>query len=87
MGKNVGDNFILTGDAASLIDPASGSGIGNAILSGKLAAEQVIKCFETGNFSAGFIKAYDKKLYNIIGAELKRNGFAFKYLSRIPIFY
>ena len=76
-----GDNFILTGDAASLIDPASGSGIGNAVLSGKLAAEQVMKCFATKNFNADFIKAYDKKLYNIIGTELKRNGFALKYLS------
>jgi len=81
-----GDNFILTGDAASLIDPASGSGIGNAVLSGKLAAEQVMKCFATKNFNADFIKAYDKKLYNIIGTELKRNGFALKYLSRIPFF-
>jgi geranylgeranyl reductase family protein len=84
--KMSGDNFILTGDAASLIDPASGSGIGNAVLSGKLAAEQVMKCFAGANFSADFIKAYDKKLYKIIGAELKRNGFALKYLSRIPFF-
>jgi geranylgeranyl reductase family protein len=81
-----GDNFILTGDAASLIDPASGSGIGNAVLSGKLAAEQIIKCFATKNFSAFFMKAYDKKLYKEIGTELKRNGFALKYLSRIPFF-
>ena len=81
-----GDNFILTGDAASLIDPASGSGIGNAALSGKFAAEQIIKCFATKNFSADFMKAYDKKLYKEIGTELKRNGWALKYLSRIPMF-
>jgi len=81
-----GDNFILTGDAASLIDPASGSGIGNAVLSGQFAAEQVIKSFATKNFSAEFMKAYDKKLYKEIGTELKRNGFALKYLSRIPFF-
>jgi geranylgeranyl reductase family protein len=84
--KMSGAHFILTGDAASLIDPASGSGIGNAVLSGKLAAEQVKKCFAEKNFSADFIKVYDKKLYKIIGAELKRNGFALKYLSRIPFF-
>ena len=81
-----GDNFILTGDAASLIDPASGSGIGNAVLSGKLAAEQIIKCFAEKNFSARFMKVYDKKLYKEIGTELKRNGWALKYLSRIPMF-
>jgi flavin-dependent dehydrogenase len=80
-----GDHFILAGDAASLVDPVSGAGIGNAVLSGKLAAEQAIQCFESKNFSAAFIKTYDKKLYNMIGIELKRNGWALKYFSRIPM--
>lgn len=80
-----GDNFILTGDAASLVDPVSGAGIGNAVISGKLAAEQTIKCFATKNFSAAFIKAYDNKLYKMIGIELKKNGWALKYFSRIPM--
>lgn len=79
-----GDNFILTGDAASLIDPVSGAGIGNAVISGKLAAEQVIQCFKAKNFNAAFIKAYDNKLYKMIGIELKKNGLALKYFSRLP---
>ena len=79
-----GDNFILTGDAASLVDPVSGAGIGNAVLSGKLAAEQVMLCFQTKNFNAAFIKSYDKKLYKMIGIELKKNGWALKYFSRLP---
>lgn len=79
-----GDNFILTGDAASLVDPVSGAGIGNAVVSGKLAAEQAIQCFKQNNFSATFIKAYDKKLYKLIGIELKKNGWALKYFSRLP---
>ena len=66
-----GDHFILAGDAASLIDPISGDGIGNAMLSGKLAADQVIRCFNEQNFSAGFIKQYDKILFKEIGPELK----------------
>lgn len=79
-----GSNFILTGDAASLVDPVSGAGIGNAVLSGKLAAEQVIKSFAAKNFSAAAMKAYDKNLYKMIGIELKKNGWALKYFSRIP---
>ena len=79
-----GNNFILTGDAASLVDPVSGAGIGNAVLSGKLAAEQVMQCFKQNNFNAAFIKAYDKKLYKMIGIELKKNGWALKYFSRLP---
>jgi flavin-dependent dehydrogenase len=34
-----GDGFMLAGDAAGLVDPFSGEGIGNAVVSGKLAAE------------------------------------------------
>jgi len=33
-----GDGFMLAGDAAGLVDPFSGEGIGNAVVSGRLAA-------------------------------------------------
>jgi geranylgeranyl reductase family protein len=66
-----GDRFILTGDAASLIDPISGEGIGNAMLSGKLAAEQVTRSFEKQDFSAECLSRYDKTLFKIIGPEMK----------------
>ncbi|MEO5570220.1 MAG: geranylgeranyl reductase family protein [Bacteroidia bacterium] len=70
--KIAGDRFMLCGDAASLIDPATGEGIGNAMLSGKLAAEQAIKCFQQNNFSESFMKNYDENLFKIIGKELKQ---------------
>ena len=67
-----GDNFILTGDAAALIDPFSGEGIGNALYSGMLAAEAVQKCIETNNYSTAFIKTqYDDVVYKRLGDELK----------------
>ena len=40
--KISGDRILLAGDAASLIDPFSGEGIGNAIRSGRVAAEHVL---------------------------------------------
>jgi len=66
-----GDHFLLCGDAASLIDPASGEGISNAIVSGSLAAETIAKAFKYQDFSALFLKTYEKKLFKIIGRELK----------------
>jgi flavin-dependent dehydrogenase len=54
---------MLCGDAASLTDPATGEGVGHAILSGRYAAWQAIRCFEKNDFSAGFMKGYDKELY------------------------
>ena len=66
-----GDRFLLTGDAAALIDPFSGEGIANAIRSGRVAAEHLIKCFEHKNFSAAFNKAYDKEIYRRMWNEFK----------------
>ena len=39
--KNFGDGWVLVGDAASLVDPFSGEGVGNALCSGKYAAQVI----------------------------------------------
>lgn len=46
-----GDNYILLGDAARLIDPFSGEGIGNALASGRFAAETAMECINENQFS------------------------------------
>jgi geranylgeranyl reductase family protein len=66
-----GERFLLTGDAAALIDPFSGEGIANAIRSGRVAAEHIIKCFQQQNFSARFNKAYDNEIYRRMWGEFK----------------
>lgn len=82
-----GDHFLLAGDAASLIDPVSGDGIGNAVLSGKLAAEQVKQCFATKNFSAAFVKNYDELLYKRAGADMRRKTRVLKTMARLPFLF
>ncbi|MES2703590.1 MAG: geranylgeranyl reductase family protein [Bacteroidota bacterium] len=67
-----GDNFILTGDAACLIDPFSGEGIGNAMYSGMLAAAAIEKAIATKSYTgATFKEHYDDVLYKRLGGELK----------------
>lgn len=66
-----GDRFLLTGDAAGLIDPFSGEGIANAIRSGRVAADHILKCFETNSFSAEFNKAYDREIYSRMWKEFR----------------
>lgn len=39
--KNTGNGWVLVGDAASLVDPFSGEGVGNALTSGKYAAQAI----------------------------------------------
>ncbi|MEO0469841.1 MAG: geranylgeranyl reductase family protein [Bacteroidota bacterium] len=66
-----GDRFMLAGDAASLIDPFSGEGIGNAMLSGRIAAQTLLKCREVNDYSAAFLQQYDQAVYKKIWRELR----------------
>ncbi|MEM6698154.1 MAG: NAD(P)/FAD-dependent oxidoreductase, partial [Bacteroidota bacterium] len=69
--KISGDHYMLIGDAASLIDPLTGEGIGNAAISGQYAALQAKACLENNDFSAEFLAAYDQKIYKRLWKELK----------------
>ena len=84
IGQLSGNRFMLAGDAASLIDPISGDGIGNSMLSGRLAAMQAIRCFKEPDFSADTMKQYDDSVHNALGAELKARHRAQLLLSRFP---
>lgn len=66
-----GNRFILAGDAAGLIDPFTGEGIGNAIRSGRVAADHIVRCFEVHDFSAAFNKEYDREIYRRMWNELR----------------
>ena len=79
-----GDNYLLAGDAASLIDPFTGEGIGNALYSGMLAAFAIEELLKAGKYDAAFIKEkYDDILYKRIGDELKMSALL-QRLSRYP---
>lgn len=79
-----GERFLLTGDAARLVDPMGGHGIDNAIKSGMLAAQHIENCFMNNNFSSAFNAKYDAAVYTTIGKNLKRNFQMIKLLSRFP---
>ena len=79
-----GNRFLLCGDAASLIDPLWGEGIGNAMISGKIAADHIRNYFSKGSFDAITNQAYDKAVYDTLGKELKRNTRLLRISSRFP---
>lgn len=64
-----GDNFMLLGDAAMLIDPFTGEGISNAMYSGYFAAATALAAIDKNEFSASFLKQYDQKVYHRLGPE------------------
>ncbi len=68
--KNHGNGWILVGDAASLIDPFSGEGVGNAMTSGKFAAKAIVNALANNEYSEKSFENYDKELWATIGPEL-----------------
>lgn len=77
-----GEHYMLVGDAGHLIDPLSGEGIGNAIYSGFIAAEQIQQCLEQKNFSADFMKAYDVRVERVLGKEMQLSYALQKLMAR-----
>jgi len=56
-----------------LVDPFTGEGVGNALRSGRVAAEHILKCMEKDTYNASFNKKYDEEIYRRVWKELKLN--------------
>ena len=53
-----------------MVDPFTGEGIGNAMESGKIAAETIIEAKKVNDYSKQSLSTYDEKLWNYLGSEL-----------------
>ncbi len=59
-GRTYGDGIMGVGDSMGFVAPIIGEGIFSALLTGKLAAETVIKALEQGDYSKEMLKNYQK---------------------------
>ena len=82
-----GERYMLIGDAASLVDPISGGGIENAILSGIIAAKTIKEAFIVNNFTRSYLKTYDKELYRKIGINYYLRTSFIKLCTKLPGIY
>jgi geranylgeranyl reductase family protein len=78
-----GEHYLLVGDAAHLVDPFTGEGISNAMISGRWAAEQAAVALQTGDFSACRLRGYDAAVYRRLGRELQLS-YQMQQLLRFP---
>jgi geranylgeranyl reductase family protein len=69
--QNFGDGFLLLGDAAGLIDPFTGEGVGNAMYSAKFAINTINKAFQLNSYDSKILCEYDRDLWKMIGDELR----------------
>lgn len=67
-----GDGLLLLGDAGGIIDPFTGEGIGNAMISGMVASRAVVACRDKNlSYSAENLEWYTNEFYRKMGAELR----------------
>jgi len=78
----IGNNYMITGDAANLIDPISGGGIGSAMYSGHIAALQAEKCCASKNFTIDEIKNYEILLKKRVEKEMRTRFKLQKIISK-----
>ncbi len=84
--KRAGDGFILIGDAASLIDPFTGEGIGNALTSGKFASEVIVNALSINDFSYDFLKRYESMIDESMGKEFQ-TSYKFQKFGRNSLMF
>jgi geranylgeranyl reductase family protein len=75
---------LLVGDAAGLIDPLTGGGIYNALLSARIAADVVKDAFDRGDFSRSSLAAYDARCDAALGKDFQRSFHIQRMLLRFP---
>ncbi len=88
--KTYANRVILCGDAAGLINPATGEGIHYAMSSGQIGSDIIINALEKGNTSAKFLSKYESAWKKDFGKDIKiflraKNGFRKKGSNLIKI--
>src|SRR2546425_6554479 len=74
--KSVGNGMALVGDAARMIDPITGGGIGNGMLAGMLLGKVLAKCNQTGDFGEAALMEYEGGWRAKLEENLYRNWLA-----------
>lgn len=78
-----GDGYLLTGDAASLVCPTSGEGIGTAMISGYVAAHFVQKALTNKDFSAAQFAGYDREIRRRLRDEIRLYNLMMRLSPRV----
>lgn len=83
--QHVYNGAILVGDAAGFINPLTGGGIHNAIVSAKLAARTVHEALQRGDVSRAGMQIYEQRVHEAMWDSMKRSYHLQRSLMHFPI--
>lgn len=78
--KAYGDGWMLLGDAASLVCPTSGEGIGSGMISGYVAAKFLQQAAAQNDFSEKMFTNYNREIHKRLRTEEK----IYRFVNAIP---
>jgi flavin-dependent dehydrogenase len=78
------DGALLVGDAAGFINPLTGGGIHNALISAVLAAETVDDALRRGDVSRESLQVYEERCEAAMGPGMRKSFFYQRFLLNYP---
>ena len=78
------DGALLVGDAAGFINPLTGGGIHNALISAVLAAETVDEALRRGDVSRQSLRVYEQRCDEAMWSGMRRSFFYQRFLLNYP---
>jgi len=78
--KAYGDGWLLLGDAASLVCPTSGEGIGSGMISAYVASKFLKRAIDQNDFSEKMFSNYNREIHKRLRTEEK----VYRFVNSIP---
>ncbi len=82
--QHVYDGALLVGDAAGLINPLTGGGIHNSIISGDLATQTIEEALKANDVSRERMQIYEQRINDRMWDNMKRSYFIQRWALRLP---
>ena len=78
------DGALLVGDAAGFINPLTGGGIHNGMISARLAGETIDEALKSGNTSRQELKIYEQRCHDAMWDSMRRSYLIQRWVLRFP---
>jgi flavin-dependent dehydrogenase len=83
--RNAFASALLVGDAASLVDPLTGEGIHNALVSARLAVDTIAGALRGGRSGEPVdLSSYDRRCREVLGPLIARSHRVHRWADRAP---